>query len=51
MKLIVVKRFMRTSVGGEGGRILWVVRMGKYVCGEQPRIFQHVSPPGVFGLL
>ena len=28
-------------VEGEGGRILWIARMGKYVCHEQLKIFQQ----------
>ena len=28
-------------VEDEAGRILWIARMGKYVCREQPKIFQQ----------
>ena len=40
-KLIVVKRFVITSVSGEGGGVPSVAGMGKYVCREQLQIFQQ----------
>ena len=42
---MVVVRQQRCScfVVGEGGRILWIARMGKYVCREQPTIFQQIQ--------
>jgi len=41
MNLIVVKRFITDSVKGGGGGVPCLWRMGKYVCREQPKIFQQ----------